>query len=48
MNTKELHEGIGGNGSKVFLVVTVSPEGRWLWIETFKSEAQALNWIEWA
>ncbi len=48
MNKKELHEGIAGNGSKIFLVVTVNPAGRWLWIERFTSEAEALNWIKWA
>ena len=52
MNTKthkELVEGLSGNGSTVYMVVTVINEtGNWLHIERFDTKAEALNWMKWA
>jgi hypothetical protein len=45
----ELHTGIAGNGSTKYMVVTVdAADGRWLHIESFATEAEALHWIKWA
>jgi hypothetical protein len=46
--TKELHTGINGEGGRCYLVVTVDDNGRWLHIENFDNEAEAINWIKWA
>jgi hypothetical protein len=49
MTHKELHEGVGGNGSTIYLVVTVDDAtGRWKHIERFPTKAEAENWIKWA
>ena len=48
MRRKELHEGIAGNGSKIWLVVTVDDSGAWVWIDRFDTLAEAQNWIKWA
>jgi hypothetical protein len=50
MNTKrnELHEGIGGNGAQIWMVVTVVSESwgdRWVWQERFKTRAEAVAWL---
>lgn len=48
MNHKELHEGIGGNGSTVWLVVTVNENGQWVWTERFDNELEAKAWVKYA
>lgn len=46
---KELHEGIGGNGRTVYLVVTVrDADGSWRYTEPFTNEAEAISWLNWA
>lgn len=46
---KEIHEGYNGSGRRVHLVVTVDDKtGRWLWTETFTSQAEAISWKTYA
>jgi hypothetical protein len=46
MKKNELHEGIGGNGQTIWMVVTINTEnGQWLWVENFTSKGEAEAWI---
>jgi hypothetical protein len=46
---KELHEGVSGNGSTLYMVVTVrDSDGSWMHVEYFKSESEAKCWFEYA
>ena len=45
--TYELHEGISGNGSTIWLVVAVNPAGQWVFTHKFTNKAEALNWMKW-
>lgn len=45
---KELHTGINGKGNTTWIVVTVASNGRWLYMEYFDNEPEALCWLRWA
>ena len=46
MKKNELHEGIGGNGQTIWMVVTINTKnGQWLWVENFTSKGEAEAWI---
>lgn len=50
---KELHEGVGGSGDTIYMVVTVETDivtkiDRWSHIEKFKNKAEAKCWLRWA
>lgn len=46
--TYELHEGVAGNGDKVWLVVAVNEAGQWVFTHRFHSKAEAECWMKWA
>jgi len=46
---KEIHEGVAGNGTRIYLVVTVrDSDGSWLWTERFVSKSEAECWAKFA
>jgi hypothetical protein len=46
---KEITEGVSGNGSTIYLVVTVCDlTGRWIHTERFTNKAEAASWAKWA
>ena len=46
--TTQLVEGTAGNGSTIYLVVTVNASDDWKHVERFQNKAEAVNWIRWA
>lgn len=44
----ELHEGVAGNGSTIYLVVAVDSEGKWIHTHRFTNKAEAQHWMKWA
>ena len=47
--TRELVEGVSGNGNAVYMVVTICQKTqRWLHTEKFKIKAEAECWLKYA
>lgn len=48
MTHKELHEGTAGNGTTIWLVVTINEQGDWIWQERFTNLKEAQSWLKYA
>ena len=46
--SKELHTGLNGDGSTVWMVVIVRPDGAWDFVHRFDNEPEAKHWMKWA